>query len=263
MTENHLQQLRRIFSSYVRRFYTGDEGDQRNIALKEDHTERVCENIVQIAREGSLQAQDIPLVAAAALFHDVGRFPQYAQYGTFRDSMSVNHGKLGAEVLEQEGMLSSLTERERHLVIHSVRFHNAFALPDGSDETERLFLKMLRDADKLDIWRVFADYYESPVSMRASAAGLDLPDLPEYSGEVLRTLLNEKMVTLSMLGTLNDFRLLQLSWIYDLNFASSFRLLLKRKLIERISGALPPDERLADAVARVTRHARAMSGHSG
>ena len=39
--------------------------------------------------------------------------------------------------------------------------------------------------------------------------------------------------------TLDDFKILQLSWIYDLNFNASLKLLLKRDYIHRIVKTLP------------------------
>ena len=52
---------------------------------------------------------------------------------------------------------------------------------DLKNEEKITFLQLIRDADKLDIWRIFSEYYESSKHDRASAAGLGLPDLPEYS----------------------------------------------------------------------------------
>jgi hypothetical protein len=101
------------------------------------------------------------------------------------------------------------------------------------------FLKLIRDADKLDIWRIFLEYYESPDEMKASAVGLGLPDLPEYSEEVVSCIFRKKIVSLSMLKTLNDFKLLQLSWIFDLNFEPTFRLLHERDYINRLTAHLP------------------------
>ena len=48
---------------------------------------------------------------AIALFHDVGRFPQYARYKTFRDSISTNHAALGASVLFEQERSGSLPRR--------------------------------------------------------------------------------------------------------------------------------------------------------
>ncbi len=232
-----------------------DEKEQRNISLKEDHTRRVCDNIIAIAKSESLGAELTLIAETIALLHDVGRFPQYAQYKTFRDSISVNHGLLGASTLIEKNVLSRLSERERDIVIDSVKFHNAFAIADIEDPDKILLLKLIRDADKLDIWRVFVCYYEGPDEDKPEAVALGLPDKPSYSAEILPLILKRKIISLSMLKTLNDFKLLQLSWIFDLNFAASFNLLLKGDYIGRIAATLPNTAEILDTVAHVQSYA--------
>jgi hypothetical protein len=182
----------------------------------------------------------------------VGRFEQYKQYGTFNDRLSVNHGELGAQILADYEILAPLTPRERDIVMHSVELHNVFHINGKLPEENRLFLKVVRDADKLDIWKVFADYFSAPPEERASAAGLGLPDAPECSTEILERLEKHEMARLSSAKTLNDFKLMQLSWVYDLNFRSSFSLLVERRLHESIAATLPPTEPVSRAVAAVT-----------
>jgi len=69
-----------------------------------------------------------------------------------------------------------------------------------------------------------------------------LPDVPEYSGDVLSRVLGRKMASLSMLKTLNDFILMQLSWVYDLNFRTSLILLRERDYVKKLISVLPPSE---------------------
>src|SRR4030042_5753212 len=105
MTRNDLNFFKKWFSDYCQTFYVSDIEDQRNIYLKEQHTFNVCENITEIAKELSLSNDQIILSEAVALFHDIGRFPQYAKYKTFRDNISVNHGLLGGQILLEEKLL--------------------------------------------------------------------------------------------------------------------------------------------------------------
>src|SRR6185369_17630796 len=101
--------------------------------------------------------------------------------------------------------------------------------------------RLIRDADKLDIWRVFIDYYGLPEEERASAVGLGFPDLPQCSPEVLKCLRQREIVQLAAVQTLNDFKLLQLSWVFDLNFPESFRLVRERGCIDALAAVLPTD----------------------
>lgn len=249
MDQHELNGLKHWFAGYCRSFYSLNREDQRNITLKEEHTRNVCENIVQIAQGLSLDDARITLAEAIALYHDIGRFPQYQKFKTFKDSVSVNHATLGAKVLIENNVLQGLPKHERDIIVHVVALHNVYSIPGGLDQDKLFFLKLVRDADKLDILRVAIEYYGQPEDGRASAVGLGLPDVPGYSPEVLMAFKKERMVQMSTLKTLNDFKLLQLAWIYDLNFASSLRILESRHYIEGIAATLPRTGEIRAALA--------------
>ena len=244
MKKDDLIVFRKWFSDYCESFYSPDTEDQKNISLKEHHTYRVCENILEIAKRLSLDNHQAMLAEAIALFHDIGRFPQYAKYKTFRDSVSTNHGLLGAQTLKKEGVLNSLPDNEQDLIIEAVKFHNAFSIPKKGNSSIVFFIKLIRDADKLDIWRVLIEFIENPAENRASAVSLGLPDLKEYSEDVLSHLYKKQVVSLSQTKTLNDFKILQLSWLYDINFKPSFQLFLERDYLNRIIAQLPQSEEI-------------------
>ncbi|MBI5075763.1 MAG: HD domain-containing protein [Nitrospirae bacterium] len=249
-----LLNLQQQFLHYCRSFASDNKEEAKNYTLKELHSLNVSATMLSIA-QSELQNRNMVLIAETiGLLHDIGRFPQYAQYRTFRDSDSVNHGRLGAEVLTERKMLAALSRDEQELVLDAVRFHNAYAIPQGLDPEKKFFLRMIRDADKLDIWRVFAEYYEKAPSERETAAGLGLPDRPEYSDNVLACLAGKRLSRISDLKTLNDFGIMQLTWIYDLNFPVSFRLASERGHIDRIISILPATEEIIRAVSTLRQH---------
>lgn len=248
MKSSDLAYLKKWFAEYCRSFYSEEEEHQGNILLKEYHTYKVCSNIVRISKEISLNENRILLAETIALFHDVGRFRQYSEYRTFRDSDSVNHGMLGAEIIVEEKILEALTAEERDIIIRSVRFHNAFSIPDIDSPEIILFLKLIRDADKLDIWRVFFEYFGKSASERSSSVALGFPDVPEYSEDVLSCIFEKRLVALSMIKTLNDFRLTLLSWVFDLNFKASLNMVIENDYVNRIAETLPKNNEIRDAV---------------
>ena len=244
-----LAALQEWFAAYCASFRSSDAEVQRNFDLKELHTRKVCEAAGLIAQGGS--PRRLLLAGAAALCHDLGRFPQYRDFGTFRDSDSLNHAHLSAQILEQNDLLSFLSPSERKSVLHAVRLHNVFEVPCGLAPEADDLLKVLRDADKLDIWRIFIEYYHAPEAARASGAGLGFPDLPECSAAALAAIGSGKMVQLSVLKSLNDFKLLQLSWVYDINFLTTLRLVKEKEVLEKLAATLPREAAVLDALARV------------
>ena len=125
-------------------------------------------------------------------------------------------------------------------------------MPEGQEERTLFFMRLLRDADKLDIWRVFCDYYRQrrlrPGEAPNKTIELGLPDLPACSPAVFEALRQGRYARMEDLRTLNDFKLLQISWVYDLNFQPSFKALQKRGYIEQIVATLPSTEELSATV---------------
>jgi len=242
------------FTGFCRSFATPVGEDQRNLDLKEEHTGRVRDNALRIAAGLGLDEQDTALAEIIALLHDVGRFPQYRDYRTFRDSESVNHAALSAKVLIEHRTLADLGKGDEDLVLRAITLHNVFTLPRSLDPRTALHARIVRDADKLDIWRVFGEILALPGAERPSAAALGLPETPEYAPEILQQLRRREMVRLTSLRTLNDFKLLQLAWVYDLNFLPSLLMVQDRGVIGRLSATLPRDAAVLSAVDAVRQY---------
>jgi hypothetical protein len=249
MEQSRLDALHTWFDSYVQTYNDIDEEGFRNILLKVEHTRKVCEIMALLAEGEGLKEEDARIAGAVALLHDVGRFPQFRRWRTFRDSDSDNHARLGIEVVREQGLLDGLPDGERILIEEAVRFHNLLALPLRYKSPTSLFIRLIRDADKLDIWRVFFDYFRQPDDLRPSAVTLGFPDLPEVTPGCVEELAAGRIVKLDDVRVLNDFKLLQISWVYDLNFRSSYRLLQQRSHIPLLAATIPPDEDARQAVA--------------
>ncbi|RJQ18082.1 MAG: HD family phosphohydrolase [Nitrospiraceae bacterium] len=249
MTEQDLSYFKNWFDDFSGSHYSQDKEDQKNILLKVVHTHHVCENILEIINSLSPGGNDKRLAETVALFHDIGRFPQYARYKTFKDAVSVNHGLLGTKTLIEKNILRDLSEDERILIINTVKFHGALAIPKDMDDRTAFFLKLVRDADKVDIYRVFIEYYESPAGERASATAFGVPDTPEYSKIMLSSIFERKVASYSSIKTENDFRIMKLSWVFDMNFRESIRLLQERNYIGKIADKLPQTEEVVKALS--------------
>lgn len=255
-----MDEIRRWFEAYTSGFSCEQQRDQYNLDLKMAHTGRVVDNALAIARAEGFEERAARVAEAAALLHDTGRWPQYARHRTFRDSESVNHGALGADEVMRLGALDGIDQTDAEAVLHAVRYHNAFHLAHGGSQLQRLALMCVRDADKLDVWAVLADYYDQPAGERSEAVGIGLADKPEYSVEAAGMLMGGKVVMLSMVRTLNDLKLMQLSWVHDLNFRSSFGMLLERGLLERIGASLPIGPQTEAAIKSAIAHASSRAG---
>lgn len=260
MQQADLEQIQVWFAKYVGGYLDLDPEGLKNIRLKEEHTAKVVAVMELLAHGEQLTSSETCLACAVALLHDVGRFPQYRRWRTFRDSESDNHARLGLEVIRQQRVLAHLSADEQLLIEEAVRFHNLLALPTQFTSATDRYIRLIRDADKLDIWRVFEEYFQQPPAERASAVGLGLPDRAgEVTAECLATLRDGAVVRLDTVRVLNDFILLQISWAYDLNVPTAFRLLQERDYLPKLAALLPVVDGLDEAVDRAVRHVRQMA----
>ncbi len=223
----------------------------KNIRLKIEHTRKVCEAMAQLSAGENLSENESHIASAVALLHDVGRFPQYRRWRTFRDSESDNHARLAIDVIREEHILAGLDPAEQLLIEEAVRFHNLLEPPVRIQSPTRRYINLIRDADKLDIWRVFVELLAQPPEERASAATLGLADLPGTVSDCCVAALNAgSVVRLETVSCVNDFKLLQISWVYDLTYDTSRRILRERGYIPALAASLPERPDIREAVSK-------------
>lgn len=257
MTEYHLNKIASWFTGFVATFRGESSAEQRNYDLKIVHTHQVCANMARLTASLDLASEERTLAAAIAICHDVGRFPQYRRYGTFNDAASTNHATLAIQTLKAEGILDSLEVEERSLLLQAVALHNVFTLSADLDPVVRRFVMLIRDADKLDIWRVLIECCTAGPEERASAVFLELPDTGLCSPRALAEVVAGRMPNRELLATVDDLKLLQLSWAYDLNFAESFKIMAERGYLETLASLLPHQPGCLEAVDAVRAFVKA------
>jgi len=251
MIADQLQRIAAWFDSFVATFQAPSPEEQRNYDLKVEHTVRVRNVMERLTASLNLSSEERALADIIAVCHDVGRFPQYRTYGTFNDASSVNHAVLALQTLKSEGILEALAEESRSLILQAIALHNVFLLPDNLDTSLCRFARLIRDADKLDIWRVLIEYCSAEPQERASAVVWELPDTGSCSDSAIREVVSGRMINRNLLATADDFKLLQLSWAYDLNFRESFVILAEQGYLEALSAFLPDQPGCQDAAQAV------------
>lgn len=244
ITREKLAGLKDWFTDYVHTFKYNDPEIQQNIDLKKEHTMRVCKEILNIGKQLGLNDDELRLAEIIALLHDVGRFEQYARYRTFMDRKSENHAELGIKIIKKSGILNQFDDAVKDLIERSIQYHNRLSLPTDESESCLFFSKLLCDADKLDIWKVVTDYYFREERKHNGAIELDLPDTSGFSEAVYQDLINKTIVDIKHVKNLNDFKLLQISWIFDINFKPTLDCVKKRRYLEKIRDVLPKSKEI-------------------
>ncbi|HNX77255.1 MAG TPA: HD domain-containing protein [Candidatus Rifleibacterium sp.] len=248
MNQQQTERLKNSFTEYVNSFRDAEGQLHAMLQLKLDHSQRVAEEARAIAADLSWSDAEITMAEIAGLYHDVGRFSQFRDFQTYYDPKSVNHGCRGFQVLSRSDWLVGLSESETRVVLESVRLHNCHTLPEDLSADLRRFVNLIRDADKLDIFFVLSDAIEEQALREKPGIIWNLPrDIPP--GQViLDDLRNQRQARYENVKSQADFCLLQLCWIYDLNYLPTIKKVAERGIVDRIVKTLPESEELHDAV---------------
>jgi putative nucleotidyltransferase with HDIG domain len=231
------------FSSYVKEFYGEDSVVNQNIKLKEKHTLKVSKHAVNIAKSLNLTDEEVNTAEIIGLFHDIGRFEQFRTYKTFKDYLSVNHATLGIKILKENKILENLAVNKQEIIIKAISLHNTKELPSNLNEEEALFCKLIRDADKLDIFRIIIEY-EKERKNNPNPAIDNLPFTPGYNKDLLQDILLNRNISNNSLKNYNDRKLYELSWIGDLNFKFSLNYIKEKRVLKELVNCLPDNEEI-------------------
>jgi hypothetical protein len=245
MQQDELDYFKGWFKKYVALYYELPGDGVKPIILKEQHTKRTCKEIVFLGRESGLSAEDLLLAETTALFHDIGRFPQWKNYSTFIDSVSEDHALLGLQVISQHEILTDLTADERELIQIAIRYHNVRNLPANLSKGHDLFSRLLRDADKLDIWRLVISELEGRSNLVETLEGV-IPANNSFSRGIVTELMERKVPDFSSVRNRNDMILLRLGWVFDLNLPMSCRQVLERRYVESLCSNLPEEREIEE-----------------
>jgi hypothetical protein len=239
------------FEDFVAQHRQAAPLQSEHIDLKRDHTLRVLDEARRISLEQDPDPPLHTLVELGALYHDIGRFPQLVRFGTFQDAESVNHGLLGFKTLRDLAVLEGFSRQDRRTVLQAVNLHNRASVLNGLPHDLDLVLRVIRDADKLDVISVLLSRFD-PDQSEDGVVTLGLRHDPgRYSSEAMNQALQGSMVRYEGMVWVNDFRLLLCSWVYDLNFELSRTLFLERGYVQELIRGLPAARDVSRLEARL------------
>ena len=239
MNSEQLSQIQAWFEQFVDGFCPASSGLPSPMALKKVHTREVALNARLIARELEWSEEDIRMSEALGWLHDVGRFAQFAEFGHFHDATSVDHGLRGFEITSASGILDSLAAPRREAILESIRHHNAKDIPSTLSPFTLPFLKLIRDADKLDIYRVVIEGLRQNGFRELSSIWPHIQlDGPANPG-LLKEIQTRRNVDLVHVKSLADFLVLLGHWTDDLQYKPTREQIRQRRILESLSAYLP------------------------
>lgn len=149
-----------VFQEYLKDY------DQNNdkVRLKIVHTYGVVKQAEEVCRRRNLDEETVSLAKIIALLHDIGRFEQLKQFDSFEPT-TMDHAAYGVQILFEEGMIRRFMPDDRwdEIIRTAIAKHSDFVLEGVSDPCALFHARLIRDADKLDNFRVKLEVICSPL----------------------------------------------------------------------------------------------------
>lgn len=216
--------------------------DTPRINLKVNHMMRVMGNNIKLARKLELSNEDIALAGLIGMLHDIGRFKQVKIYDTFIDGQSINHAMFSSEQLFEKGLIKKfILDRQYDSIIKTaIENHNRFEIDNDVEGRDLLHAKLIRDADKMDI---YVQVLESDPDLV-----FDGPYNPTDTIEpkVYEDFSHQRLVKIGDMKSKVDDLVRKVSFIYNIYFPQSLQMIQDQDLINRLTAYFKQSYKFSD-----------------
>lgn len=221
------------FQEYLKNYDTNDG----SIALKIKHTYEVVKKSEYIAKGLRLDKENIELAKTIALLHDIGRFEQIKEFGEFNDK-KIEHAEFGVKVLFDNGLIRNFINEDKYdnIIYKAIYNHNKYKVEENLNEKELLQCKIIRDADKLDNFRVKEK--EKLEDMFPKIYSEKTINYETISEKVYEDFMQHKCIKLEDRKTIIDYWVCVIAFIFDLNFNISLQYVKENNYIDSLVGRI-------------------------
>lgn len=214
-----IEKLKNNFRKHVEKYNIND----KNIKL--EHSYRVMELSIKIGEYYNLSDKEIEIVTLVGLLHDYAKFEQWDKFGTYDDIDSIDHAELALERLFDDNEILDYCDNIDYYdeIYDAIKYHNKYSYPSYLSDENKLFCKIIRDADKLDIFYLLGtDDYKIG------------EDNKEISDDIKNKFFDNLLVDRNDVKSDSDNLVLGLAMVFDLEFDYSFKYIKDNNLIDRI-----------------------------
>lgn len=217
---------KQIFKEYVKNYNPEDE----RIKLKITHIERVSQIARKLAENLNLNQEDIELAELIGLLHDIGRFEQARRFNTFVDKDSINHGEYGVKILFHDSLIRHFIEDDKYdeIIKLAILNHNKAEIEKGLTERENLHAKIIRDADKTDIFYVLTTGDKEAIWEKADLSNDIITD------EIYREFIEDKTINYKNRVTSADILVSHFAYVYDFNFRETLQVIKENNYLDKL-----------------------------
>lgn len=224
-----LQKARIAFKEYLSNF---DNQDNPGFNLKVVHTYHVVDNAVMISKKQGLSEEDTNLAALIGILHDIGRFDELKNLKKF-DSVGNDHAMFASKILFEEGLITNFidTDKYNNIIKKAIENHNKKQIEDGLSDKELLHAKIIRDADKLDNYRVKQEEKIENIFPGIVNSKEELEN-SLISDNVYNSVMKEECVDIKDRKYPLDYWICVLAFTFDLNFKETLSIVKENNYID-------------------------------
>jgi len=250
------KKVKNVFKKYTDNYDTSDD----KIKLKVDHTYRVAALSERIASSLGLGDDDTNLAWLIGMLHDIGRFEQLKNYGTFSDAESIDHAHYGVELLFEDGLIEKFASEndtkdlkgtkdlketavkseneeketkeisELDILRTAIWNHSAYRVEEGLTDRVKMFCNIIRDADKIDILKV---NYDVTLEVIYDVTTEELKN-SGVTDEVMKAFMEHHAVLRSLKKTPIDNLVGHAALVFELIYNESFKIVKEQGYIEKM-----------------------------
>ena len=221
----------KMFSEFIKDNF--DISDEK-IKHKVIHTYNVVKMAEYISKDLDLSEEDRTLSRIVALLHDIGRFSQSKEFGSFReDQKNIDHASFGVKILFEDNMIRAFVKENTYdlIIKTAIANHSKYELnTQGMTEKEILHSKLIRDADKMDSFR--AKTVDDIYTM-ANIAEEEIEN-SLITDKIYNDFMSKKTILSKDRRTGIDIWISYIAFIFDINYKSGLKYIKEKNYINQL-----------------------------
>lgn len=244
ITDLLLKECQLAFEEYFQTLSSDSPENQAQFEEIRAHSLRVLTYTEFLSKTILPTEEEKRIATVIALFHDLGKASLITK-NIEAFNIQRDHATESAKIIQQMAFYQDLAADVQLTVLRAVENHNKLKLPKLDNDQQTLFARLLRDADKLDIYEASYRYFKEKFGIQPTMS-VDLKNGIEVSDKILKSILAGKNAAVEDMKSVNDYKLLLLSMAFDLNFKLTFKVMSEKQYIQKIYETLPKRDQIIE-----------------
>ena len=225
--------MKKEFDNYVKAYDLNDYNTQ----YKYKHSIRVMKICEALANNMGLNEEDTYIIKTIGLLHDIGRFDQIKFTSSYDDS-EFDHAAYGAMILFKENLIEQFNVDPKYydIIEFAIRNHNRYKIEDINDERKLMFAKLIRDADKIDIFDAYT--YLNAYNIT--------DNLDDVTTEVVIQFKKCEPINIKTMKTRADKLLNTFAFVFDINYNESLEIINSQGFIDELFNRIEDNARFRE-----------------